>query len=170
MNDPIVIVGAARTPMGAFQSDFASLSAAPLRRVRAAHVPGWRVVELDRDARAVRVPAGVVLDLGATAKAVAADRAAQRALAAGPATGVLVNLGGDVATAGAPPPGGWALRVADSHLAGPSDPGQTLMIASGGLSTSSTTVRRSRSMASRTMGMCSNVSSLPPVASEIRRT
>lgn len=25
--DPIVIVGAARTPMGAFQSDFASLSA-----------------------------------------------------------------------------------------------------------------------------------------------
>lgn len=33
MNDPIVIVGAARTPMGAFQSDFASLSAVELGAV-----------------------------------------------------------------------------------------------------------------------------------------
>ncbi|MBI3283305.1 MAG: acetyl-CoA C-acetyltransferase [Burkholderiales bacterium] len=33
MNDPIVIVGAARTPMGAFQSDFASLSASQLGAV-----------------------------------------------------------------------------------------------------------------------------------------
>ncbi len=33
MQDPIVIVGAARTPMGAFQSDFASLSAAELGAV-----------------------------------------------------------------------------------------------------------------------------------------
>ena len=33
MNDPIVIVGAARTPMGAFQSDFASLSASDLGAV-----------------------------------------------------------------------------------------------------------------------------------------
>lgn len=33
MNDPIVIVGAARTPMGAFQGDFASLSASDLGAV-----------------------------------------------------------------------------------------------------------------------------------------
>ncbi len=33
MNDPIVIVGAARTPMGAFQGDFSSLSAAELGAV-----------------------------------------------------------------------------------------------------------------------------------------
>jgi len=33
MNDPIVIVGAARTPMGAFQSDFAALPAAELGAV-----------------------------------------------------------------------------------------------------------------------------------------
>ena len=33
MNDPIVIVGAARTPMGAFQSDFSSLSAHDLGAV-----------------------------------------------------------------------------------------------------------------------------------------
>jgi FAD:protein FMN transferase len=130
--------------LAGYDRDFASVSAAPLRRVRAARVPGWRVVELDRAARTVRVPDGVILDLGATAKALAADRAAQRAVAAGPATGVLVNLGGDVATAGEPPDGGWPVRVADSHLAGPDDPGQTLTIASGGLSTSSTTVRRWR--------------------------
>jgi thiamine biosynthesis lipoprotein len=36
------------------------------------------------------------------------------------------------------------VRVADSHLAGPGEPGQTVTIASGGLSTSSTTVRRWR--------------------------
>ena len=33
MNDPIVIVGAARTPMGAFQSDFATLTASQLGAV-----------------------------------------------------------------------------------------------------------------------------------------
>jgi acetyl-CoA C-acetyltransferase len=33
MNDPVVIVGAARTPMGAFQSDFAALSASDLGAV-----------------------------------------------------------------------------------------------------------------------------------------
>jgi len=130
--------------LAGYDRDFAGVSAAPLRRVRAARVPGWRVVELDREARTVRVPEGVVLDLGATAKALAADRAAERALVGARATGVLVNLGGDVATAGEPPAGGWAVRVADSHLAGPGDPGQTLIIASGGLSTSSTTVRRWR--------------------------
>lgn len=32
-NDPIVIVGAARTPMGAFQGDFSSLSASDLGAV-----------------------------------------------------------------------------------------------------------------------------------------
>ncbi len=39
---------------------------------------GWRTVELDR-ASVVRIPAGVKLDLGATAKAWAADRAASAA-------------------------------------------------------------------------------------------
>lgn len=136
-------VGAALV-LGGYDRDFAALADAPVRRLRAARVPGWRVVEFDRAARTVRVPHGVLLDLGATAKALAADRAARRALAAGPATGVLVNLGGDIATAGEPPPGGWRVRVADSHRAGPGEPGQTVSVASGGLSTSSTTVRRWR--------------------------
>jgi FAD:protein FMN transferase len=43
---------------------------------------GWHQVALDRDALTVRVPAGVLLDLGATAKALAADRAAAAIAAA----------------------------------------------------------------------------------------
>ncbi|MEA2219710.1 MAG: FAD:protein transferase [Solirubrobacteraceae bacterium] len=136
-------VGAALVVAG-YDRDFARVRGSRVRRLRAGRVPGWRVVWLDRDAGTVRVPPGVTLDLGATAKALAADRAAERALRRSSATGVLVNLGGDIATAGVPPPGGWRVRVADSHRAEATGPGQAVTIASGGLSTSSTTVRRWR--------------------------
>jgi thiamine biosynthesis lipoprotein len=139
--DP-TIAGALRS--AGYDRDFAFVRGSRMRRVRAERVMGWRVVEIDRAAGTVRVPAGVRLDLGATAKALAADRAARAALAAADATGVLVNLGGDIATEGAAPEGGWAVRVADSHRAGPDEPGQLVSIAAGGLSTSSTTVRRWR--------------------------
>ena len=130
--------------LSGYDRDFADVRGSRVRRLRAARVAGWRVVELDRRAGTVRVPAGVRLDLGATAKALASDRAARRALRASGAEGVLVNLGGDIAVAGTPPPGGWLVRVAESHRAGPQQPGQTLTLASGGLSTSSTGVRRWR--------------------------
>jgi thiamine biosynthesis lipoprotein len=136
-------IGAALVLAG-YDRDFDRVRGSRLRPVRAARAGGWQVIEVDRAAGTVRVPAGVRLDLGATAKALAADLAAERALAAAGAAGVLVNLGGDIATAGEPPPGGWAVRVADSHRAGPEDPGQELSLASGGLATSSTTVRRWR--------------------------
>jgi len=68
-------------------------------------VPGWQTIELDEDAATVRVPAGVELDLGATAKALVCDRAATAAAAV--AGGALVGLGGDIAVAGAAPAGGW---------------------------------------------------------------
>jgi thiamine biosynthesis lipoprotein len=131
--------------LAGYDRDFARVRDSSIRRVRVTPVAGWGVVELDREAGTVRIPAGVRLDLGATAKALAADHAAARALAAAcEATGVLVNLGGDIATAGAAPPGGWAVRVTDSHSATPDAPGQELRITSGGLSTSSTTARRWR--------------------------
>ena len=104
-------------------------------------VPGWQDVSVDRRQNTVRVPSGVRLDLGATAKALAADRASTRAAAVA-GCGVLVSLGGDLAVAGPPPPRGWAVRVTDDHAAGPDADGQTVLMQSGGLATSSTTVRR----------------------------
>jgi len=89
------------------------------------------------------LPSGTRLDLGATAKAYAADLAAQRiALATG--SGTLVSLGGDIATAGGAPQGGWRVRVTDHHRSGLEAPGQTVCIEGGALATSSTTVRRWR--------------------------
>jgi thiamine biosynthesis lipoprotein ApbE len=106
-------------------------------RVRA----GWREIELDRAGGSVRLPAGIVLDLGATAKAWAADRAATAAATVA-GCGALVSLGGDIATCGSAPACGWQIRVTDDHRSDASAPGQTVSIRSGGLATSSTAVRR----------------------------
>ena len=109
--------------------------------IRIEPVPGYAVVALDPRARSVRLPAGVQLDLGATAKALAADMAAEAARSAA-GCGVLVSLCGDIAIAGAGPAGGWQIRVTDDHRRGDA-PGQTVSIEHGGLATSSVTVRRS---------------------------
>lgn len=111
--------------------------------IRARRRAGWQTVELDPERGVVRVPAGISLDLGASAKAWAADRAARAAHAAC-GRGVLISLGGDIATAGAAPAGGWRVFVTDDHRAAPGAPGQTISISSGGLATSSTAVRRWR--------------------------
>jgi FAD:protein FMN transferase len=118
----------------------ARTSSTPFTLVPAA---GWRRIEIDDAAGRVKIPAGVEIDLGATAKALAADRAAAAAHAATGA-GILVNLGGDIAVAGTAPAGGWPVRVTDDHRAAPAAGGQTVAIAAGGLATSSTTVRRWR--------------------------
>lgn len=106
-----------------------------------AAIPGWRLIDLK--GRRLSRPPGVHLDLGATAKAEAADRAAGL-LGSHRRGGFLVSLGGDLATAGPCPSGGWVIRVADDHRAGPGDPGQNLALTAGGLATSSVTVRRWR--------------------------
>lgn len=115
----------------------------PVPQLAAARAGGWRQIELSYDPPGVLVPAGMALDLGATAKAMASDRAA-RAVAAATGAGALVSLGGDIAVAGRVPPGGWRIHVTDDHRSGPDAVGQTVAIASGGLATSSTTVRRWR--------------------------
>lgn len=108
-------------------------------RVRIAPVPGWRAVRIDSARGTVAVPEGVAIDLGATAKALAADRAA-RAIHDALGCGVLVGLGGDIALAGDAPEEGWPVNVTDDHrdLEG----GQIVALHTGGLATSSTTVRR----------------------------
>lgn len=136
-------VGAAVIALG-YDRDFALLAnGAPAPTVRASAVPGWRTVEVNRSAGTVRVARGVKLDLGATAKALASDRAAASAAEAA-GCGVLVSLGGDMAMCGAPPDGGWRIRVTDDHRSDESAPGQSITLAGGGLATSSTTTRRWR--------------------------
>ena len=54
-----------------------------------------------------------LLDLGATAKAVAADQCAHRVHEI-TGSGVLVNLGGDIATAGPAPADGWQVLIHDA--------------------------------------------------------
>ena len=139
-------VGGALRAAG-YDRDFALVRRdGPPVRLTVRSVPGWREVELDEAAGLVSLPGGTQLDLGATAKAWAADRAAAR-IAAELGCGALVNLGGDIAVAGAAPRGGWRIRVQD--VTGrpedpPAGPSAVIAIHSGGLATSSTAARRWR--------------------------
>ncbi len=101
---------------------------------------GYEAITVDRPASTVAVARGVRIDLGATAKALAADRAAVAACAAA-GCGVLVSLSGDLAIVGPAPAEGWSVRVTDDHRSGIDAPGQSITLRSGGLATSSTTVR-----------------------------
>jgi thiamine biosynthesis lipoprotein len=111
---------------------------APGARLVVVPAGGHRGVRLR--GRELTVPAGVELDLGATAKAFTADWCA-RTVARRCATGVLVSLGGDIATAGPAPEGGWRVLVAGT----PGDPSTLVTLPAGGaLATSSTLSRRWR--------------------------
>lgn len=108
-------------------------------RVSSVAVPvDWTAVAFD--GTSVQLPAGTILDLGATAKAVAADRCARR-VHRQTGAGVLVNLGGDIATAGPAPESGWQVLVQDTD----DDPASRVTIGTDtGLATSSTRRRRWR--------------------------
>ena len=97
-----------------------------------AAVPGWRSVDLDTDNGTATLAAGTLLDLGATAKAWAADRAAA-AVTSRLGCGVLVSLGGDVSVQGAPSDG-FVIGVAD--VCGDPDAPTVVSVRSGGLATS----------------------------------
>jgi len=113
---------------------------------------GWQAVELDCERHEITVPGEVMLDLGATAKALAADRAAIR-IAVSLNCGTVVNLGGDIRAAGVPPDEGWRIGIVDNREFdgaeagdGPATPGPpawdaVVAIRDGGLATSSTKVR-----------------------------
>ncbi|MEZ5193338.1 MAG: FAD:protein FMN transferase [Nocardioides sp.] len=103
---------------------------------RVRRVPGWRTVHLDGDRLTLTRP-DVLLDLGATAKAAAADQAAA-IVADRLGTGVLVSLGGDIATAGPAPAGGWQSTVQDT----PDDPATQVGLPAGGAIATSSTARR----------------------------
>lgn len=127
-------VGAVMDELGYDRSiELLPADGAPVRLVQ--EVPGWRHVHLDGDQ--LELPRNVALDLGATAKARAADLLADRA-AGTVGTGVLVELGGDIATAGPAPEDGWQVQVKDTD----DDPACQVTLAAGSAVATSSTVRR----------------------------
>jgi len=134
-------VGGAMNRLG-YDRDFSEIRSGVAGRLPVgAPVPGWKSIELDIPARTVRVPIGTQLDLGATAKAWAADRVAARVFSL-LGCGVLVSLGGDIAVAGEPPEGGFRIGLGDTS--GGSPTGGVVAISSGGLATSGIAVRQWR--------------------------
>ncbi len=95
----------------------------------------WRNIVIDRDT--VTVPVGLSLDLGATAKAFTSDLIAQM-ITDDLGIGVLVSLGGDIATAGPGPDGGWRILVGD----GSGEPECSIALPAGSAVASSSTIRR----------------------------
>ncbi len=117
--------------------------------------PGWRGIRLA--GRELTVPAGTVLDLGATAKAWTADRCAAR-IADRFTTGVLVSVGGDIATAGPAPDGGWQVLVVD----GPGQPADTIALPAGAALATSSTISRTWQHGERTLHHILNPRTLRP--------
>jgi thiamine biosynthesis lipoprotein len=130
-------IGAALRSAG-YDRDFSHLPARRSGPTGATEVPGWKSVTLDPHRRVIDIPAGVEIDLGATAKALIADRIA-RDVSRTCRTSALVSLGGDVAVAGE---GDWDIGIADDHRA--PHPDQVVRIRRGGVATSSIAVRQWR--------------------------
>jgi FAD:protein FMN transferase len=131
-------VGGAMYRLG-YDRDFAQVSPGVTGRLPDVHpVPGWRTVELDVERSTVRFPSETVLDVGATGKALAADRAA-RAIAARLGCGALVSLGGDIAVAGASTVR-FTVGVAD--VCGDPDHPVSVTLGPGGLATSGIAARQ----------------------------
>ncbi|WP_460072892.1 FAD:protein FMN transferase [Streptomyces sp. YKOK-I1] len=133
-------VGSAVIALG-YDRTFASVRPDDVRPVPVARpAPGWRSVRWDARTRQLCLPPHTRLDLGATAKARTADRAARQAAAA-TGCGVLVGLGGDLAMAGPSPEGGWRIALADDHAQPVTEPGPAVAVTGGGLATSGIRVR-----------------------------
>jgi thiamine biosynthesis lipoprotein len=129
--------------LAGYDTDFAAVPADGVElHLVEQRVPGWRMLEFDPYSRTLLLPRGVQLDLGATAKALASDLAAAEASKAIGGSGVLVSLGGDIAVAGQAPEEGWSIQLSADSAAPIEDSEETVAITSGGVATSSTTVRR----------------------------
>lgn len=116
----------------ASQTDFAEPHGSVSVEVRG---PRWKEIRLD--GRMLTMPSDIRLDLGATAKAFAADRIAAR-IADDLATGVLVSLGGDIAAAGRTARQGWEVLVRDLDT----DPSQQVFLPDGSAIATSSTQKR----------------------------
>lgn len=136
-------IGSALARLG-YDRDFDQVVAHPLAPLPSppTPAPGWRSVAIDPGTQVVQLAAGTSIDLGALAKAACADRTARR-ISRETGAGVLVDLGGDLAVAGAPPAGGWQVAVVESARRPAGQPWLegAVSVWSGGLATSGTSVR-----------------------------
>ncbi|MBB2890291.1 FAD:protein FMN transferase [Flexivirga oryzae] len=98
--------------------------------------PGWRSVRYDDRLHLLAIPPDCTLDFGASAKAFCADRLAAR-IHDTTGAGTLVDLGGDIATAGPTPVGGWRIGVETAT----GDVLQTVLARGQAFATSSTQLR-----------------------------
>jgi len=138
LTDPTV--GDALVRLG-YDRDFAAIGEDGELLGAAVPAAGWQMVRLDGPL--LRLPRGIRLDLGATAKGLGADRAVRAAMdASGRHGGVLVSLGGDIAVAGTPPRDGWPVTVAEEPDPDGAPRGQLVRLRAGAVATSSVTVRR----------------------------
>ncbi|HEY8815514.1 MAG TPA: FAD:protein FMN transferase [Candidatus Dormibacteraeota bacterium] len=129
--------------LAGYNSDFAAVPADGIAiDLVVSRIPGWQAIVFDEAARTVRLPQGVDLDLGATAKALTSDLAAAAALSVVARGGVLVSLGGDISVAGDPPAEGWLIQASEDSSAPIDELEETISVKSGGIATSSTTVRK----------------------------
>jgi thiamine biosynthesis lipoprotein len=135
-------VGRAMRAVG-YDDDFATVRdrAGPIT-IRIEPIPGYQAIDFNRLTRTVRLAKGVEIDLGSTAKALAADLAAAAASDATAGGGVLVSLGGDIAIAGEVPLEGWRVLAAEDSETPATADGEVVALHGGALATSSTTVRR----------------------------
>jgi len=140
--DPTVLHSMTRL---GYDRDFAAVIAREALEVAAAvtsPTPGTLHIDFDPTASTVTLPRGVGLDPGGIGKGLAADIVTSEIEAAG-ATGVLVNLGGDVVTRGTASGAPWLVGIHDDRL--PSSPvieQVTLTDALPAIATSSTLKRR----------------------------
>ncbi len=98
------------------------------------------LIGIDHQRSTLTVPVGSAIDLGGIGKGMAADITAEDLVEAG-ATGVVVNVGADIALMGTPSnDSSWVVGIDDPH-----HPGQhalVLRMQQGGIATSGTTIRR----------------------------
>lgn len=138
--DPTVL---AAVRANGYDRDLAEVMALEsLRFAQAQAAPGMDAISVENGS--VTLPAGVGLDPGAIGKGLAADIVVDEIFAAG-ATGVLVDLGGDIALAGVPGASTqWLIDVRDERTKGSS--GRVIRVPSStphaGVATSTSLTRR----------------------------
>ena len=107
-------------------------------------MPGWRSIGLD--GRKLRLPAGIRLDFGATAKGLGADWAASAAATVGRTRWGAGEPGRRHPRRWRGTVGGWPVLIADEHRQATraGSPTQVVRLPGGAIATSSTTCRRWR--------------------------